>query len=96
MIALPGGSYLMGTDYAGAFPDDGEGPVREIKLSPFLIDRYPVTNRLFMELVEDTGYVSEAEAYGWSFVFWSKIPKDCFNDLVEDTIALASWWCKVS
>jgi hypothetical protein len=29
MVALEGGAFLMGTDYAEAFPLDGEGPVRE-------------------------------------------------------------------
>ena len=37
-IALPGGTFLMGTDYPDAFPADGEGPVRPVSLSPFAID----------------------------------------------------------
>ena len=32
MIRLPGGPFLMGNDYEGAFPDDGEGPVRNVTL----------------------------------------------------------------
>lgn len=96
MIQLPGGSFLMGTDYEEAFPDDGEGPVREVTLSPFWIDRYPVTNQLFQQFVDDTKYVTEAERFGWSFVFWAHIPKDRFHDVVEDTVAAAPWWCKVS
>ena len=27
MVSLPGGTFLMGTDYPGGFPEDGEGPV---------------------------------------------------------------------
>ncbi len=96
MIQLPGGPFLMGTDYEEAFPDDGEGPVREVILSPFWIDRYPVTNRRFKEFIDDTKYVTEAERFGWSFVFWSHIPKERFHNLVEDTVAAAPWWCKVS
>jgi formylglycine-generating enzyme len=96
MIQLPGGPFLMGTDYEEAFPEDGEGPVREVTLSPFWIDRYPVTNQLFQQFVDDTKYVTEAERFGWSFVFWSHIPKDRFHELVEDTVAAAPWWCKVS
>jgi hypothetical protein len=30
--SLPGGSFLMGTDYARGFPADGEGPVRAVSL----------------------------------------------------------------
>lgn len=95
MIALPGGSFLMGTDYPDGFPADGEGPVREVFLDPFSIDRYPVTNERFAEFVRATGYRTDAERFGWSFVFWSHIPKRRFAELVEDTVAGAPWWCKV-
>src|ERR1035437_2239329 len=37
---------------------------------------------------------AKAERYGWSFVFWSHIPKIRFNHLVEDTVAATPWWCK--
>ena len=95
MIQLPGGPFLMGTDYSEAFPDDGEGPVREVTLDSFWIDRYPVTNELFSQFIHDTGYATEAERFGWSFVFWAHIPPARFNELVEDTVAAAPWWCRV-
>lgn len=95
MVSLPGGSFLMGTDYAGGFPGDGEGPVRTVTLSPFGIDRYPVSNRDFAAFVDATGYRTEAERFGWSFVFWSHIPADRAEELVEDTAAQAPWWCQV-
>jgi formylglycine-generating enzyme len=95
MIRLSGGSFLMGTDYEEAFPQDGEGPVREVTLAPFWIDRCTVTNELFSRFVEETGYATDAERFGWSFVFWSHIPRDGFNHLVVDTVAAAPWWCKV-
>ena len=95
MIRLPGGSFLMGTDYEGAFPEDGEGPVREVTLKSFWIDRVPVTNALFDKFVQETNYRTEAESFGWSFVFWAHIPEERFHKLVEDTVAAAPWWCKV-
>ncbi|MDE1156491.1 MAG: formylglycine-generating enzyme family protein [Acidobacteriaceae bacterium] len=96
MITLPASSFLMGTDYAEAFLADGEGPVREVSLSAFRIDRTPVTNDTFARFVEQTGYTTEAERYGWSFVFWQSIPEDRWAELVEDTVASTPWWCKVS
>jgi formylglycine-generating enzyme required for sulfatase activity len=96
MVRLPGGRFLMGTDDEFAFPDDGEGPVREVTLDPFWIDRHPVTNQLFSRFVSETGYITEAERFGWSFVFWALLPKDRFHELVEDTVEAAPWWCKVS
>jgi sulfatase modifying factor 1 len=95
MVRLPGGPFLMGTDYADGFPDDGEGPVREVTLAPFRMDRTPVTNEQFGQFVAATGYLTEAERFGWSFVFWSHIPQERFQELVEDTVAAAPWWCKV-
>ena len=96
MIELPGGRFLMGTDDPAGFPQDGEGPVRPVILAPFAIDQYPVSNRLFAEFIRATGYVTEAEQYGWSFVFWAHLPQDRLNELVEDTVQAAPWWCKVS
>jgi formylglycine-generating enzyme required for sulfatase activity len=95
MVRLPGGSFLMGTDYEGAFSDDGEGPVREVTLKSFWIDRVPVTNELFSRFVQETNYRTEAERFGWSFVFWAHIPERRFRELVDDTVAAAPWWCKV-
>ena len=92
---LPSGTFLMGTDYAHGFPGDGEGPVRSVSLSPFEIDTYPVTNADFAAFVTATRYKTEAEVFGWSFVFWSHIPADRFQAFVEDTVAQAPWWCKV-
>ena len=85
----------MGTDYPSGFPQDGEGPVREISIDRFAIGRCPVTNERFGEFVQATGYVTDAERYGWSFVFWSHIPKSRFAELVRDTVAAAPWWCQV-
>jgi formylglycine-generating enzyme len=95
MVSLPGGTFLMGTDFAEGFPADGEGPVRPVTLQPFSIDRYPVTNGVFRRFVEATGYLTEAERFGWSFVFWRHIPPARFKELVEDTVRAAPWWCKV-
>ena len=94
MIRLDGGRFLMGTDKEG-FPADGEGPVRKVVLDPFWIDRYPVTNNQFAEFARATGYRTEAEAFGWSFVFQGHIASEDYQRLVEDTVAGAEWWCKV-
>jgi formylglycine-generating enzyme len=95
MVDLPGGRFLMGTDYQGGFAGDGEGPVRPVRLSPFAIDVAPVTNESFREFVQKTGYLTEAERFGWSFVFWNLIPEARFKQLVTDTVGEAPWWCQV-
>lgn len=95
MVSIPGGTFLMGTDYLGGFPQDGEGPVRAVALSGFQMDAFPVTNEEFAAFVDATGYRTEAERFGWSFVFWAHIPDARRAELVEDTVAAAPWWCKV-
>jgi formylglycine-generating enzyme required for sulfatase activity len=95
MVCLPGGRFLMGTGDPHGFPEDGEGPVRPVTLSPFAIDTFPVTNADFAAFVQATGYQTDAERFGWSFVFWGHIPEDRFERLVDDTAAPAPWWCKV-
>jgi sulfatase modifying factor 1 len=59
----------MGSDDADANPGDGEGPVRPVTVHPFRIDPVGVTNTRFAVFVKDTGYVTDAERFGWSYVF---------------------------
>src|SRR5699024_3093212 len=61
MVYLPGGEFLMGTDYEYAFAEDGEGPVRQVKVDPFYMDTCAVSNADFKKFIEGTGYVTEAE-----------------------------------
>ena len=44
MVLLEGGAFLMGSEDRLAYPDDGEGPVRRVRLDPFWIDACAVTN----------------------------------------------------
>ncbi len=59
MVDLTGGTFVMGTNDPGAHPLDGEGPVREITVSPFRIDAVAVTNERFGNFVDATGYETE-------------------------------------
>jgi len=96
MIKLDGGAFLMGTDSEQAFAQDGEGPVRTVVLDPFFIDRCAVTIGQFAEFARATGYRTESEKLGWSFVFQGHIPEDRRKELVADTVPGVSWWCKVN
>jgi formylglycine-generating enzyme required for sulfatase activity len=69
MIFLPGGTFRMGNGGKDGFPADGEGPVHEVTLKPFYIDACTVTNRQFAEFVNAKHYRTEAEKFGWSYVF---------------------------
>lgn len=93
MVEIESGSFLMGTDDEG-FPADGEGLVREVTVDSFYIDRYHVTNADFVQFVRDTGYTTDAERFGWSFVFQDFISPDD-EGYVMDTVPDAPWWCAV-
>ncbi len=95
MLRIDAGSFLMGSETTHSFPADGEGPVRKVTLDAFYIDRFPVTNEAFAEFVNATGYVTEAERFGWSFVFEGHLSPERRASLVQDTVAAAPWWCKV-
>jgi sulfatase modifying factor 1 len=92
MVKLNGGLFWMGTESAEGFAADGEGPIRDVTLDAFYMDQYPVTNRAFREFINSTGYKTEAERFGWSFVFHTHIPKHA----VDDTVKGIEWWCKVN
>src|SRR5690606_36599428 len=69
MVLLEGGPFLMGNEDEHAWPSDGEGPDREVFLDPFWIDATAVSNARFARFVEATGYATDAERFGWSYVF---------------------------
>jgi formylglycine-generating enzyme len=57
MVWLSGGTFRMGSDRH--YPE--EAPVHCVAISPFWIDRTPVTKRQFRQFIEATGYVTVAE-----------------------------------
>lgn len=96
MIRLDGGTFYMGTEDKEGFPADGEGPVRDVTLDPFYIDKYPVTNAQYREFTKATGYQTDSEKFGWSFVFHLHIAPEQFSKLVSDRAPNVNWWCKVN
>lgn len=95
MRNVEAGRFLMGTETDLGFPADGEGPVREVLLDPFYLDTTPVTVESFGEFVKAARYTTEAERFGWSFVFHKQLAEDRYASLVDDTVAGHEWWCKV-
>jgi len=95
MARILGGTFLMGNEDPDAISGDGEGPVREVTLSPYLIDTRTVTNRQFAEFVRDTGFVSDAERLGWSFVFYANVHPAALHRVREGLVPQAPWWLAV-
>jgi formylglycine-generating enzyme len=89
LVLLEGGEFLMGNAGPWAYAGDGEGPVRRVWLDAFRIDAHAVSNAEFAAFVEETNHVTEAERFGWSFVFAGLLPED-FPP--TRGVAHAPWW----
>ena len=90
-ISIPGGRSHVGIDKP-AIPKDGEGPTRFVKLKPFALEAQTVTIGRFAAFVEATGYVSEAERFGWSAVFAGLASKDT---IVTGGAPATPWWLRI-
>lgn len=89
-VPIPGGRAEVGTDRP-VLPADGESPRRFVKLKDFGLGATAVTNEMFAGFVADTGYVTDAERFGWSFVFYAHVQG------VEMTAGVVGteWWRRV-
>ncbi len=66
---VPTGSFTMGDSSGDENPADGETPSHRVKITGFDIDETSVTNAAFARFVAETGYLTEAETFGFSAVF---------------------------
>jgi iron(II)-dependent oxidoreductase len=89
MIHIAGGPFIMGTnDRVWAL--DNEQCAHEIDVPGFYLDRTPVTNRAYLEFVEDGGYDREElwATEGWEWIRGEGIsaPKHWYQKEPHD------WW----
>jgi formylglycine-generating enzyme len=84
----------MGTDSREGFPADGEGPARRVSVSAFRIAATTVTNAEFSAFVRSTGYVTQAEEAGSSFVFYLQVPP-ALRDSIRQYPQGLPWWLSV-
>ncbi|CAE8584573.1 unnamed protein product [Polarella glacialis] len=99
IIYLDGGSFIMGLipkdekDPTVVF-SDGEGPPHKETVGPFGLGVFEVSNRRFAIFVEQTGYVTESETYGWSFGVEAFISPEV-NATITQQVDAAPWWLPV-
>lgn len=94
MQPLKGGTFQMGNERDYGFPSDGEDPVHEVTVSPFYIDETTVTNEQFNTFINATGYKTEAEQFGWSFVFHGLLPPKQLARVNHRAVG-SEWWCRI-
>ncbi|XP_041350463.1 formylglycine-generating enzyme-like [Gigantopelta aegis] len=94
MVYIPGGTFQMGTDNP-VFVADGEGPARKVTVDSFYMDKYEVSNSEFEYFVNQTGYKTEAEKFGNSFVMEKYLSEDALKNITQ-AVAAAPWWLPVN
>jgi formylglycine-generating enzyme required for sulfatase activity len=92
LAPIPGGRFRMGSEAPDAYAQDGEGPVRSVEVAAFGLHPHAVTNAAFAAFAAATGYRTDAERYGWSFVFAGLLPADA---PATRGVAQAPWWRQV-
>lgn len=83
---IPGGVFVMGST---EHPE--EMPIRYEEIAAFRLDTVAVSNARFAAFVAATGHTTDAERYGWSFVFKNFVPE---GTEVQAAVA-APWWLAV-
>jgi sulfatase modifying factor 1 len=95
MQLLSGGDFLMGNERDYGFSADGEGPVHAVRIAPFWIDATTVTNEQFNEFVNATGFKTEAERFGWTFVFEGHLSEARKAAMPRRVVPGNEWWWRV-
>lgn len=89
LVDIPAGTFWMGSRPGEGYAEDGEGPVHKVSVGPFRAGVTTVTNAEFAAFVAGTGWRTQVEADGASFVFGGLLPDD-FPP--TRGVAAAPWW----
>jgi formylglycine-generating enzyme required for sulfatase activity len=92
-VAIPAGTFRMGDSTGDRNRTDGETPVHEVDVTAFEIDATSVTNADFERFVASTGYITEAERFGFSAVFHLALAAPSAD--VMGPAAGTPWWVGV-
>jgi formylglycine-generating enzyme required for sulfatase activity len=100
MVSVPPGRLAMGSDTG----EPAEGPVHEVFVAAFEIDRLEATNESFAAFVEATGHVTDAERSGEAWHWesdWRRVagaswrqprgPGSDLRDLGDHPVVQVSW-----
>lgn len=93
MVLIKGQNFTIGTDKPEIIAD-GESPSRIVYLDDYFIDKYEVSNLEFKKFVDTSGYQTEAEIFGDSFVFQLFLSKTTLKSITQ-AVKDAPWWVPV-
>lgn len=92
-VDIAGATLLMGTDGPEAVPGDFEGPARPVEVEEFSLGAATVTRAEFGRFVAATGHRTDAESFGWSYVFEGFLPPRL--EIVSAPLSGSPWWRQV-
>nr|XP_057944079.1 inactive C-alpha-formylglycine-generating enzyme 2 isoform X1 [Doryrhamphus excisus] len=84
MVLIPAGKMVM----------KAANEEESVQLESFYLDKHPVTNSAFRAFVREQKYKTEAEKFGWSFVFQDFVSEDLKSKITQ-RIESAPWWLPV-
>ena len=87
MRLISGGDFLMGSET--------DPPVHRVEVAAFYVDITCVTNEQFNEFVNATHYETDAERFGWGFVFVGHLSRAEQAKHVHWRVLGSEWWCRV-
>lgn len=93
-VHIEGATFLMGTEDGDGFPDDREGPIRPVAVDAFAISRHASPNEQFARFIRSTSYQTDAEQFGWSFVFAHFLSRTV--RVASPPPPMAPWWRAVA
>jgi formylglycine-generating enzyme required for sulfatase activity len=89
LVLIPGGSFLMGSPESEKGRSQNEGPSHEVKVSPFYLGRYPVTNEEYARFLEANPGMREP-AY-WSDRRFNRARQPVVGVSWDDAVSFAQW-----
>jgi formylglycine-generating enzyme required for sulfatase activity len=87
MRLISGGAFLMGSET--------DPPVHRVEVAAFYVDITCVTNEQFNQFVNATRYKTDAERFGWGFVFVGHLSRAEQAKHVRWRVLESEWWCRV-
>lgn len=94
LVFVPSQLFKMGSTSGIGLVTDQEGPPKHVEVSYFYMSSTTVTNEAFNKFVLDTGYITEAEKIGTSFVFRGLLDFEKKQD-ISCCQTRMSWWLDI-
>jgi len=73
---------------------DGEGPARRVRVGSFALGETEVSNAHWAAFANATGYLTESERFGWSFVFERELTPEA-DAAATQSVQAAPWWIRI-